>query len=413
MADGGPGTAALVSAAGGGELIEGRWRGPLGDAVAGAYALIGDGGEPGALAVIEAATAAGLTLLPEARRDPARASTHGVGEQIRDALTRGVRRVVIGVGGTGTNDGGAGAAQALGYRLLDAAGREIGPGGLELARLARIDDAGVVPLLRSAEVRVAVDVTNPLLGVAGATAVYGPQKGVTADLAPRLEAALARWADLCQRDLGVKIAALEGGGAGGGLAAGLVAAAGASVESGGALVSEAIGLPARVAAVDLVVTGEGRLDAQTARGKTVTYIAALAREAGRPCLAVAGVIEGAPQGLAGSEYSARSYSSSRTPCSTRSPAPKCIAVTTPACGARSSFCIFIASTTISVCPTSMSSPTSTRTSTTTPARGAMTWPGGSSRPPTGPRLRPAADAGATSKRRPPTVTSKPAPRRET
>ncbi len=304
MADGGPGTAALVSAAGGGELIEGRWRGPLGDAVAGAYALIGDGGEPGALAVIEAATAAGLTLLPEARRDPARASTHGVGEQIRDALTRGVRRVVIGVGGTGTNDGGAGAAQALGYRLLDAAGREIGPGGLELARLARIDDAGVDPLLRSAEVRVAVDVTNPLLGVAGATAVYGPQKGVTADLAPRLEAALARWADLCQRDLGVKIAALEGGGAGGGLAAGLVAAAGASVESGGALVSEAIGLPARVAAVDLVVTGEGRLDAQTARGKTVAYIAALAREAGRPCLAVAGVIEGAPQGLAGSESAA-------------------------------------------------------------------------------------------------------------
>ncbi len=304
MADGGPGTAALVCAAAGGQLIEGRWRGPLGEPVAGAYALVRDRGEPGVLAVIEAATAAGLTLLPQPRRDPACASTHGVGEQIRDALARGVRRVVIGVGGTGTNDGGAGAAQALGYRLLDADGHEIGPGGLELARLAHIDDAGVDPLLRTAEVRVAVDVTNALLGTEGATAVYGPQKGVTADLAPHLEAALARWADLCHRDLGVEIAALEGSGAGGGLAAGLVAAAGASVERGAALVAEAIGLPAQVAAAGLVVTGEGRLDAQTAHGKTVAYVTALAREAGRPCLAVAGAIEGSPQGLAASEAAA-------------------------------------------------------------------------------------------------------------
>ena len=304
MADGGPGTAALVSAAAGGKLIEGHWRGPLGAPVAGAYALIRASGEPGALAVIEAATAAGLTLLPEARRDPARASTHGVGEQIRDALARGAGRVVIGVGGTGTNDGGAGAAQALGYRLLDDAGRDLGPGGLELARLVRIDAGGVDPLLRATDVRVAVDVTNPLLGVEGATAVYGPQKGVTVDLAPRLEAALARWAELCRRDLGVEIATLQGGGAGGGLAGGLVTAAGASVESGAALVGEAIGLPARVAAADLVVTGEGRLDAQTARGKTIAYVAALARDAGRPCLAVVGAIDGAPEGLAGSDAAA-------------------------------------------------------------------------------------------------------------
>ena len=301
MADGGPGTAALVCAAAGGEMIEGSWRGPLGEPVAGAYALFRDEQGRPPLAVIEAATTAGLVLVAEQRRDPARASTRGVGEQVRDALRRGARRVIVGVGGTGTNDGGAGAAQSLGYRLLDRDGAELGPGGLELARLVRIDASAAEPLLREVELRVAVDVTNPLLGVAGATAVYGPQKGVTAQLAPRLEAALARWAELCRRDLGVEIADIEGGGAGGGLAAGLVAAAGASVESGAALVGEAIGLPARVAAAGLVVTGEGRLDAQTARGKTVAYVAALARDAGRPCLAVAGSIDGAPQGLVDSE----------------------------------------------------------------------------------------------------------------
>ena len=296
MADGGPGTVELVCAAAAGELVDGEWRGPLGDPVRGAYALL-----PGGLAIVEAATTAGLLLVRKERRDPARASTHGVGEQIRDALKRGARRVTVGVGGTGTNDGGAGAAATLGHRLAGVDGVELSPGGLDLARLARIDADGAEPLLRGCDVRVAVDVTNRLLGPEGATAVYGPQKGVTPQLAPRLEAALERWADLCDRDLGVAIAAVKGGGAGGGLAAGLVAAAGATVESGAALVGEAIGLPQRVAAADLVLTGEGSLDAQTAYGKTVAYVAALARDAGRPCLAVGGSVDSAPDGVTDAE----------------------------------------------------------------------------------------------------------------
>ncbi len=218
MADGGPGTVALVHAAAGGELVaaaegepgQGSWRGPLGDpvdAIDAAYALLPDG-----TAIIEAAATAGLVLVPEAERDPARASTHGVGEQIRDALRRGARRIVVGVGSTGTNDGGAGAAQALGYRLLDVAGESLAPGGLELGRLARIDASDAEPLLDGVELRVAVDVTNRLLGPEGATAVYGPQKGVTPELASRLEAALTRWAERCRADLGVEIADVDGGG---------------------------------------------------------------------------------------------------------------------------------------------------------------------------------------------------------
>jgi glycerate kinase len=303
-ADGGPDTVELVHAAAGGELIEGRWRGPLGDPVDAVYALLPDGS-----AVIEAATTAGLVLVPEVRRDPAAASTFGVGEQIRDALQRSARRITIGVGGTGTNDGGAGAAQALGLRLLDGAGERLGPGGLELARLDGIDRASVEPLLAGAELRIAVDVTNTLLGDQGATAIYGPQKGVTPELAPRLEAALARWAERCRAELGVEIASADGSGAGGGLTAGLiaVAAAGAAeinVESGAVLVSQAIGLPQQVRDADLVITGEGQLDAQTAHGKAVAYVAALAREAGTPCLAVAGSVAATPETISDAEAAA-------------------------------------------------------------------------------------------------------------
>ncbi|MSQ41775.1 MAG: glycerate kinase [Dehalococcoidia bacterium] len=299
MADGGPGTLDIACAAAHGELVEGRASGPLGEPLRARWALL-----PGGRALAEAAATAGLLLTPERERDPARASTRGVGEQIAQALRRGVREIVTGVGGTGTNDGGAGALAALGYRILDAAGAALGPGGLALARLARIDASAATRFGAGAPVvRVAVDVTNPLLGPHGATLLYGPQKGVTPQLAPRLEAALAHWAECCRRDLGVAIAELEGGGAGGGLAAGL-AAAGATIEGGAALVGGLIGLPARIAAADLVVTGEGRLDAQTAYGKSVAYVAALAREARRRCVAVAGSIEAWPDGIADAEAAA-------------------------------------------------------------------------------------------------------------
>jgi glycerate kinase len=218
----------------------------------------------------------------------------GVGEQIRGALRAGATRVIVGVGGTGTNDGGAGAVQALGYRLLDRKGRELAAGPLQLEALERIDASSTAPELAQAEVRVAVDVRNRLLGPEGATAVYGPQKGVGPELGEVLERALARWAAIVERDLGVHIASVEGGGAGGGLAAGLVAACGASVESGAALVAEAIGLPALIEACDVVVTGEGRLDAQSSYGKTVAHVAELAAARGRPCLVVAGSIEELP-----------------------------------------------------------------------------------------------------------------------
>jgi len=303
MADGGPGTVAIVAEASGGFLVPDRFTGPLGSPLDASYALLDErAGAP--TAVIESATTAGLVLLSPEQRDIARASTAGVGEQIVHALSRGARRVVIGVGGTSTNDGGSGAARALGLRLLDAKGAALPRGPLHMANLARIDASGLYRRLASAEVRIAVDVSNRLLGPEGATAVYGPQKGVTAELAPRLEAALARWAEVCARDLGVDIASLDGGGAGGGLAAGLVAATGGRIESGAALVADAIGLRAQVEAADLVITGEGRLDSQTAYGKVVAHVAALCREAGRPCLAVAGTIESVPDVIADAEPSA-------------------------------------------------------------------------------------------------------------
>ncbi len=305
MADGGPGIVAIVCAATGGRLVELRATGPLGTPLLARFGLVDRPGAP-PLAVIEAAAAAGLVLLPADRRDPSNASSTGVGEQIGQALAAGAREIIVGVGGTATNDGGAGVAQALGYRLLDGAGAPLPPGARHLERLDRIDASGVEQLLRGARVRVAVDVRNRLLGLEGATAVYGPQKGVTASTAPMLERALERWARVVERDLGVAIASLDGGGAGGGIAAGLVAAARgggaqATIEGGAALVAEAAQLEEAIATADLVITGEGRLDAQTAFGKTVAHIATLATAAGRPCLAVAGSIEAVPASIADAE----------------------------------------------------------------------------------------------------------------
>lgn len=298
LADGGPGTVEIVAAAARGRLVTRAARGPLGAPVEATFALL-----PGGRAVIEAAVAAGLVLVAPEERDPAHASSFGVGEQIAAAIDAGAREVIVGVGGTGTNDGGAGALQALGVRLLDAAGDEVGPGPLALASLTRIDADAARTRLRGVRLRLAVDVRNPLLGAEGATAVYGPQKGVTPDLAPRIEAALAHWAALLARDLGVEVAALPGAGAGGGLAAGL-AALGARIESGAALVAEAVGLDAAIGRADLVVTGEGSLDAQTGYGKTVGHVTDRARALGVRCVAVAGVVASLPAGLADVEASA-------------------------------------------------------------------------------------------------------------
>ena len=303
MADGGPGTVAIVARATGADLVRHTASGPLGDPIEATYALLRRDGMP-TLAVIEAAATAGLLLIAD-RRDPARASSAGVGEQIRHAIERGARQVIVGVGGTATNDGGAGAASALGLRLIDDNGAPLPRGPLQLMRLARVE-ASTDPAMRDLDLRIAVDVRNPLLGANGATAVYGAQKGVAAWQAPAFNAALAHWAHQLRDDLASErdrdVAALPGSGAGGGIPTGLLAACPRGrIESGAALVAEAIGLRAAIEAADLVVTGEGALDAQTAYGKAVAHVAMLAADAGTPCLAVAGVVEGLPFGILDAE----------------------------------------------------------------------------------------------------------------
>ncbi len=237
------------------------------------------------------AAASGLVLLRPDERDPLVATTYGTGELILAALDRGCARIIVGVGGSATVDGGAGAMQALGARLLDASGGDLPPGGAPLAQLDRIDLAGRDARLARATIRVASDVTNTLCGPAGAAVMFGPQKGASPRDVAVLDAALRRFADIVRRDCGVDLLALSGGGAAGGLAAGLAAVAGATVEPGFGIVAEAAGLEAKIAAADLVITGEGRLDAQTAYGKTASGVAALARRHGKRVAVIAGSVD--------------------------------------------------------------------------------------------------------------------------
>lgn len=300
MADGGPGTARAVAEAAGGEMRHATVRGALGAQVTASYAWAERPGEPDT-AVVDAATVVGLTLIGEAERDPARGSTEGVGELILDAVRSGAGRVILGCGGTGTADGGSGLARALGLRLLDAAGHDLRPGPLDLARLARVE-APATPPLAGVEVRVAVDVRNSLTGPSGSVAVYGRQKGVVDWQAPALDAALRRWATSVRADLGREIETLEGAGAGGGLPAGVLAALPhARIEPGAALVARAVRLDEAVREADLVITGEGSLDAQTAQGKAVAHVAALSVMAGVPCVAIAGRVLARPSGIADAE----------------------------------------------------------------------------------------------------------------
>ena len=290
LADGGPGTVDALVRAADGRFSTARVEGPLGAPVDARWGRIGDG----RAAVIEMAAAAGLSLLREGELDPRRASTFGVGQLIWHALEAGVERILIGVGGSATNDGGAGMAAALGVRLLDDASAPLAPGGAPLARLSRIDAAGLDPRIAAARIQVLCDVRNPLLGPDGASAVYGPQKGADSACIAELDAALANYAGVVERDLGINIAGLAGGGAAGGLAAGLAAVCGAELVGGFDAVAAAIDLAERVAQADLVITGEGRLDFQSAWGKATAGVAALAGQSGTPCLAVVGSRSGEP-----------------------------------------------------------------------------------------------------------------------
>ncbi len=241
-------------------------------------------------AIIESALASGLARLRPDEYDPLAASSAGTGRLIRAALERGCRRIVLGLGGSATVDAGCGLAAELGFRLLDGAGRRLPPGGGALKRLERIDGSGVEPRLSAVSVTCLVDVRNPLLGPEGAARVYGPQKGATPAAVERLEAGLARWSVVAQRDLKCTPADWPGAGAAGGLGAGCAAFLDASLTPGAAWVARRNGLTAALARADLVITGEGRIDAQTACGKVPAFVARRARAAGKPVLALGGAV---------------------------------------------------------------------------------------------------------------------------
>jgi len=286
VADGGEGTVEALVAAAGGELVQLTVEGPLGDPVEAEFGLI-DGGRT---AVVELASSSGLPLVPNSRRDPRVTSTYGFGQVLEAARSRGVSQVIAGIGGSATNDGAAGMAQALGFRLLDAEGRDLPRGAAALARLDRIEASGLDPAWRKIRVEVAVDVTNPLTGPEGATAVYGPQKGATPDMVAELDAALGRFAEVVERDLGREVANLPGAGAAGGAGAGLVAFLDARLVRGAPLVVEAAGFDRALAGASVVMGGEGRVDSQTAYGKGPAEVAARSARAGVPVVLLAGAL---------------------------------------------------------------------------------------------------------------------------
>jgi glycerate kinase len=288
IADGGEGTVEAMVAATGGTIIPVTVTGPLGEPVAAFFGILGEAGSAQRTAVIEMAAASGLPLVPPQRRDPRITTTWGTGELLRHALDRGCRRLLIGIGGSATNDGGAGLAQALGAHLLDEQGQELPLGGAALARLARIVGETLDPRLRDTVVQVACDVDNPLCGPNGAAAIYGPQKGATPEMVRELDDALRHYAQIIKRDLGVDVLDLPGAGAAGGLGAGLVAFLKAELLPGSRMVLDALHFDTHLAAADLVMTAEGHLDTQTLRGKSVGAVAAAAKARGIPVIVVAG-----------------------------------------------------------------------------------------------------------------------------
>lgn len=313
VADGGEGTVQAMIDATGGRRVEHEVTGPLGEPVPAFYGLVDDAAE-GALAVIEMAAASGLESVPPGRRDPMRTTSRGTGELIRLALDAGARHFVLGVGGSATNDGGAGMLQALGVRLLDGDGRDIGPGGGELARLARIDAGAIDARVRASDFRIACDVDNPLVGPQGASAIFGPQKGATPAMVAQLDANLKHYADIIQRDLGRDVAAMPGAGAGGGIAAAMVVFLNGRLRPGVEIVLDAVGLDAAVRDADLVVTGEGRIDGQTVQGKTPVGVARVARAHGKPVIAIGGSL--APDAAAVHDHGIEAvFAAVRRPCS--------------------------------------------------------------------------------------------------
>lgn len=283
MADGGEGTVQSLVDATGGTLLEATVTGPLGTPVHAQYGMLGDG----CTAVIEMAAASGIGYVDETTRDPRITTTYGVGELILDALDHGVTAFILGLGGSATNDGGTGMAQALGAHLLDAQGNELPFGGAALAGLATIDVSDLDSRIATADIRLASDVTNPLTGPQGASSVFGPQKGADASMVAELDAALHHYASIVARDLGRDVETVPGAGAAGGLGAGFLAFTGARMRSGVSLAVEATGLKTLTAGADWCFTGEGGIDSQTQYGKTPIGVARAVKEAAPHCPVVA------------------------------------------------------------------------------------------------------------------------------
>jgi glycerate kinase len=284
VADGGEGTVEAMVAATQGRVIHVPVTGPLGEPVDGFYGLSGDE----RCAFIEMAAASGLELVPPSQRNPLKTTSWGTGELIRHALDAGVKHIIIGIGGSATNDGGAGMVQALGAELLDASQEPIGPGGGELVKLAHIDVSGLDQRLKACRIEVACDVTNPLIGEEGATAVFGPQKGATPEMIVTLDNALAHYAQVIAHDLDRDVMSLSGGGAAGGMGAALHAFCGAQLRQGIEIVTDALRLADQVADADLVITGEGRIDSQTIHGKVPVGVAKVAKRFNKPVIGIAG-----------------------------------------------------------------------------------------------------------------------------
>lgn len=286
MADGGEGTMQSLIDATGGEIYNRKVIGPLGNDVEASYGILGDG-ETG---IIEMASASGIHLVSKKDRNPLVTTTYGTGQLIKACLDHGIKKLLIGIGGSATNDGGAGVIQALGGKLLDENGEELGFGGGELDRLDRIDLTNFDQRLKDISVEVACDVNNPLCGERGASNVFGHQKGATQDMIEVLDNNLRNYANVIKKELDIDIAEIPGAGAAGGLGAGLMVFLHASLKSGIDIVIEYTSLREKVKSADIVWTGEGSIDFQTKFGKTSYGVATLAKEYNKPVVAFAGMV---------------------------------------------------------------------------------------------------------------------------
>ena len=286
MADGGEGTVQSLVDASNGSIIEHQVTGPLGEQVPAFFGIMGDG----KTAVIEMAAASGLHLVSPNFRNPMLTTSYGTGELILAALDHGVDHIIVGIGGSATNDGGIGMAQALGVQLLDNKGQALGFGGQALAQLASIDITTVDPRLAHIKLEVACDVDNPLCGKKGASHIFGPQKGATPAMVAELDQHLAHYAAIIKRDLAIDVKDMAGAGAAGGMGAALLGLFNAQLRSGIEIVIDAVHLGDIIKDADLVITGEGRIDSQTIHGKTPIGVARTAKKYHKPVIGIAGCL---------------------------------------------------------------------------------------------------------------------------